>query len=166
VTSFIPALIAVLLVETGGRSVVFARLPRLSLAATVLGLAVGVSAVAGFALAPTMTAHARALLLGIALMLTATDQLGTAASPEPPATVRATLVLVWRCSPAFLAFAFSTWKADPFGAAAGALAGFAGAVVLGPVVPSAWVRRIKVSAITITALFGLYLALWALRLVA
>jgi hypothetical protein len=165
VRTFIPALIAVLLAETGGRSAVFARLPRLSLAAAVLGLAVGAAAFGGFAMAPTMTPHARALLLGFVLILTVSDQF-RAVAPHPPTGIAQTMLLVWRCSPPSLAFAFAIWKADPFGAAAGALAGFVGAVVLGGLIPPVWVRRVRLFSVTVIAIFGIYSALWALRLVA
>jgi hypothetical protein len=165
VTTFIPALIAVLLAETGGRSAVFARLPRLSLAAAVLGLAVGAAAFGGFAMAPTMTPHARALLLGLVLILTASDQF-RAAAPNPPTNIPKTLLLVWRCSPPSLAFAFAVWKADPLGAAAGALAGFVGAVFLSSLIPRVWVRRVRLCSVTVIVIFGVYSALWALRLIA
>ena len=164
-TTFIPALIAVLLVETGGRSAVFAHLPRLLPAAAVLGMAVGAAAFGGFAMAPTLTAHARALLLGLVLMLTASDQFRVVA-PDPPTSIRQTLLLVWRCSPPSLAFALAVWKADPLGAATGALAGFAGAVFLSSLIPLVWVRRVRLCAITVIGIFGAYSALWALRLVA
>jgi hypothetical protein len=165
VTTFIPALIAVLLAETGARSAVFARLPRLSLASALLGLAVGAAAFGGFAMAPTMTPHARALLLGLVLMLVAFDQFG-AVAPDPPASIPQTLLLVWRCSPPSLAFAFALWKSDPFGAAAGALAGFVGAVFLTSQIPGGWNRRVGLFSVTVIAIFGAYFALWALRLIA
>ena len=162
-----PALIAVLLAEFGGWAALFARLPRLSLAATVLGLAVGIAAFGGFSLAPTMNANARALLLGIALILTGFGQFGKAPSDDPPATVIGTLIFVWRSGGPFLAFALAVWKGAPIGAAAGALAGVAGAVALGavPMSPQTilWLRRVSGATIT---LIGIYAALWALRLIA
>ncbi len=165
-TVFIPALIAVLLAELGGRATMFLRLPRLPLAAIVLGLAVGIAAVAGAGMAPAMTANARALLLGLALILTGSGQFGAAPAGGVPATTRATLLFVWRSGAPFLAFAFSIWKAAAIGAAAGALAGVVGAVALGalswgPVV-LVRIRRAAGSALIVT---GFYLILWALRLV-
>ena len=165
--AFIPALIAVLLAEFGGRATLFARLPRLALAATVLGIAVGIAAFGGISLAPTMPIRARSLLLGVALILTGFGQFGKAPSGDPPGTLIATLLFVWRSSAPFLAFAFSIWSGAPVGAAAGALAGVAGAVALGVVPLSAqnilWVRRASGAALAIT---GIYAALWALRLIA
>ena len=162
-----PALIAVLLAEFGGRAALFARLPRLSLAATVLGLAVGIAAFGGVSLAPTMNANARALLLGLALILTGFGQFGKAPSDNPPVTFIGTLLFVWRSGAPFLAFAFSVWKGAPIGAAAGALAGVAGAVALGAVPMSPhtilWLRRVSGATIT---LIGIYAAFWALRLIA
>lgn len=165
--SFIPALIAVLLAEYGGRSSQFARLPRLSLAATLLGLAVGISAFAGISLAPTMNANARALMLGIALILTGCSQFGKIPAGDPPASFTGTLLFVWRSGAPFLAFAFSIWKSSPVGAAAGALAGIVGAVALSaiPVTPVLvmWVRRLAGATMTV---IGIYAVLWALRLIA
>jgi hypothetical protein len=165
--SFIPALLAVLLAEFGGRATLLARLPKLSLAATLLGLSVGIAAFAGVSLAPTMNAHARALMLGIALILTGFSQFGKAPSADPPSTLVATLLFVWRSGAPFLAFAFSIWKGSPIGAAAGALAGIAGAVALGavPFSPQVvlWIRRAAGGVMTI---IGIYAALWALRLIA
>jgi hypothetical protein len=167
VTSFIPALIAVLLAEFGGRATMFTRLPRLSLAASLLGLAVGVSAFAGFSLAPAMNAQARALMLGIALILTGFGQFGKSPSGDPPATLVDTFLFVWRSGAPFLAFAFAIWKSSPVGAAAGALAGIVGAVALGaiPMTPTLvrWLRR---SAGVTMTIIGIYAVLWALRLIA
>jgi hypothetical protein len=160
-------MIAVLLAEYGGRSIQFARLPKLSLAATLLGLAVGVAAVAGFSLAPTMNANARALMLGMALILTGFGQFGKAPAGDPPATFIGTFLFVWRSGAPFLAFAFAIWKSSPIGAAAGALAGIVGAVTLGaiPLAPVLvmWLRR--ASGITMIVI-GIYAVLWALRLIA
>ena len=103
--AFIPTLIAVLLAEFGGRSTQFTRLPRLSLAATLLGLSVGIAAFAGFSLAPTMNAHARALMLGVALVLMCCGQFGKAILGDPPASFAGTLLFVWRSGAPFLAFA-------------------------------------------------------------
>lgn len=165
--SFIPALIAVLLAEYGGRATLFLRLPRLSLAASLLGLAVGISAFAGISLAPTMNANARALMLGIALILTGCGQFGKAPTGDPPESFAGTFLYVWRSGAPFLAFAFSIWKSAPVGAAAGALAGIVGAIALGmaPLPPTviAWVRRIAGTAMIA---IGVYAALWALRLIA
>lgn len=165
--AFIPALIAVLLAEYGGRASQFARLPRLSLAATLLGLAVGAAAFAGVSLAPTMNANARALMLGIALILTGFGQFGKASTGDPPATFIGTFLFVWRSGAPFLAFAFSIWKSAPVGAAAGALAGIVGAVALSALAISPahviWLRR---TAGALMAVIGVYAALWALRLIA
>jgi hypothetical protein len=167
VTVFIPALIAALFAEIGGRASDFARLSRLSLAATLLGLAVGVSAFAGASLAPTMPANARQLLLGVALILTGCGQFGKVPSGDPPATFPATLLFVWRSSAPFLAFAFAVWKAAAVGAAAGALAGVVGAVALGSVrvapAPLIWIRRLAGATIIV---IGIYAGLGALRLIA
>jgi Ca2+/H+ antiporter, TMEM165/GDT1 family len=169
VNAFIPTLIAVLLAETGGRSAAFARLPRLTLAATVLGLAVSLAAIAGFAIAPTMTPYARALMLGVALILTGAGQFGTNATVEPPTSVVATLALVWRTGVPLLAFAFAIWSGSTLGPVAGAITGFVGAVAIGAILSDAtsphlfrWVRRGAGTAITV---IGIYAALWALRLV-
>lgn len=160
-------MLAVLLAEFGGRATHFARLPKLSLAATLLGVSVGVAAFAGVRLAPTMNAHARALMLGLALILTGFGQFGKAPSADPPATLVGTILFVWRSGAPFLAFAFSIWKGSPIAAAAGALAGVAGAVALDavPMSPNIflWLRR---AAGIIMVGIGLYAALWALRLIA
>jgi hypothetical protein len=167
VNTFIPALIAVLLAEIGGRSTLFARLPKLSLAATLLGLSVGIAAFAGFSLASTMNAQARALMLGVALILTGFGQFGKAPAGDPPATFIGTFLFVWRSGAPFLAFAFAIWKSAPIGAAAGALVGIVGAVALGAVpmapVPWVWIRRS--AGVTMTVI-GIYAALWALRVIA
>jgi hypothetical protein len=167
VNAFIPTLIAVLLAEYGGRAIQFPRLPKLALAATLLGIAVGVVAFAGFALAPTMPANARALMLGVALILTGFGQFGRAPAGDPPVSFAGTFLFVWRSGAPFLAFAFSVWKSAPVGAAAGALAGIVAAVALGavPLSPAnlIWVRRAAGATITV---IGIYAALWALRLIA
>lgn len=165
--AFIPTFIAVLLAEYGGRAMLFSRLPRLSLAATMLGLAVGIAAFGGISLAPTMNAHARALMLGIALILTGFGQFGKAPSGDPPATVAGTLLFVWRSSAPFLAFAFSIWAGAPVGAAAGALAGIAAAVALAaaPLSPRVILIARRLCGATMTVI-GIYAALWALRLIA
>lgn len=164
-TSFIPALLAVLLAEAGGRSALFARLPRLTLAALILGIAVGASAVAGQIMAPMMTANARALMLGLALIIAAAAWFEKPLATLPE-TLWGTLRLVWRSSTPFLAFAFAIWKGGALGAAAGALAGFAGAVVLGMLVPGPILRRVRGVALAAIAATGVYAALWALRLIA
>lgn len=161
-------MIAVLFAEFGGRAALFPQLSRLSLAATLLGLSVGAAAFAGISLAPTMNINARALMLGIALILSGFNQFGKAqfgkAMSDPPATLLGTLLFVWRSGAPFLAFAFSIWSGSPVGAAAGALAGIAGAVALGAVPLGArsvtWLRR---AAGLMLTLVGLYSALWALR---
>jgi hypothetical protein len=165
VTIFIPALLAVLLAEAGGRSALFARLPHLAFAALILGVAVGASAVAGQLMAPAMTANARALMLGLALMIAAAAWFEKP-RVEPPATLWGTLKMVWRSSTPFLAFAFAIWKGGAMGAAAGALAGFAGAVLLGTMVPVSILRPVRAVALAVIAGTGLYSALWALRLIA
>lgn len=160
-------MIAVLLAEFGGRAALFLKLPRLVLAATLLGLSVGAAAFAGISLAPVMNAHARALMLGIALILTGFNQFGKATVPDPPAALLGTVLFVWRSGAPFLAFAFSIWSRSPVGAAAGALAGIAGAVALGAV-PLALrsVVRLRYAAGVTTTLTGLYAVLWALRFIA
>ncbi len=114
-----------------------------------------------------MNAHARALMLGFALILTGFGQFGKAPAGDPPSTFIGTFLFVWRSGAPFLAFAFSIWKSAPVGAAAGALAGIVGAVALGaiPLSPQImiWVRR---AAGTTMATTGVYAALWALRLIA
>jgi Ca2+/H+ antiporter, TMEM165/GDT1 family len=169
VNAFIPALIAVLLAETGGRSAVFARLPRLTLAATALGLAVGVAAVAGYAMAPTMTPRARALMLGLALVLSGAGQFGRYASVEAPWSFVQTLLLVSRTGVPLLAFALAIWSGTTMGPVAGALAGFVGAVAIGailgeamPVAAFQWLRRCAGALLLVT---GIYCALWALRVI-
>jgi hypothetical protein len=165
VTIFVPALLAVLLAEAGGRSAVFARLPHLTLAALTLGIAVGASAVAGQLMAPAMTAHARALMLGLALIIAAAGWFEKPLA-EPPTTLGGTVRLVWRSSTPFLAFAFAIWKSGAIGAAAGALAGFALAVLLGSIVAATILRPIRALALAAIAATGIYAALWALRLIA
>jgi hypothetical protein len=167
VNAFIPALIAVFLAECGGRAALFLVMPKLVLAALLLGLSIGVSAFAGITLAPTMNVHARALLLGIALILTGCAQFGKAPSGAPPASVIGTLLFVWRSSAPFLAFAFAIWKSGAVGASAGSLAGLAGAVAFGVVplssVQIVWVRRASGATLGVV---GIYATLWALRLTA
>lgn len=160
-------MVAVLLAEFGGRAAQFPRLSRLALAATLLGLSVGAAAFAGISLAPTMNGHARTLMLGFAFILTGFNQFGKAPSSVPPATLTGTSLFVWRSGAPFLAFALSIWSGSPVGAAAGALAGIAGAVALG-VVPLAlhsvvWLRRAAGVTLTLT---GLYAVLRALRFIA
>ena len=163
---FIPAMIAVLLAEFGGRAMLLLRLPRLALAATLLGLSIGGAAFAGASLAPTMNVHARALMLGIAFILTGFSQFGKAKPLRFPERVLGTLRFIWGSGAPFLAFAFSIWSGSPLGAAAGALAGIAGVVALGAAPMAAgsvmWLRRLAGIILTST---GLYAALWALRLI-
>ncbi len=159
-------MIAVLLAELGGRAALLLQLPRALLAATLLGLSVGMAAFAGVSLAPTMNVHARALLLGLAFILTGFSQFGKPTAPDPPATLLGTLLFVWRSGAPFLAFAFSIWSGSPIGATAGTLAGIAGVVALGAV-PMArrsvlWLRR--AGGVTLT-LVGIFAALWALRFI-
>lgn len=159
-------MIAVLLAEFGGRASQFARLPHLAFAATLLGLAVGIAAVAGISMAPSMNTHARALLLGIALVATGLNQFGKPVRGDPPATLLATFIFVWRSGAPFLAFAFAIWKSSPIGAAAGALAGVIAVVALAAIpIPAAilkWMRRAAGGTIIV---IGLYAALWALQLI-
>lgn len=159
-------MIAVLLAEFGGRASQFARLPHLAFAATLLGLAVGIAAVAGISMAPTMNTHARALLLGIALIATGLNQFGKPVRGEPPATLVSTFIFVWRSGAPFIAFAFAIWRSSPVGAAAGALAGVVAVVALAMVpIPDQilrWLRRLAGSTIIV---IGVYAALWALRLI-
>lgn len=164
---FVPALVAVLFAEFGGRATQLLRLKNLSVAALLLGLSVGVAAFAGMSLAPTMNSHARALLLGIAFVLSGFNQFGKAPSSDPPATLLGTLLFVWRSGAPFLAFALASWRDAPISAAAGSLAGVAAAVALG-VVPLAdnsilWLRRAAGATLVGT---GLYAGLWALRFIA
>lgn len=154
-------MLAVLLAEAGGRLTALPRLSHLTLAATVLGLAIGVGAFAGASLAPTMNAHSRALMLGIALVLTGCGQFGRAFDGIAPTTIRDTLLLVWRSGAPFLTFAFAVWRAAPVSAAAGALAGVAATVAIGAS-PALRFRRAGGTLLTVA---GLYAALWALRLV-
>lgn len=164
-TSFIPAFLAVALAEFGGRSTQFPMLARRQLAATMLGLSVGAAAFAGFSLAPTMNAHARALMLGLALLLTGCGQMGSPAA-GPTASLAGTLLFVWRSGAPFLAFAFAIWRAEPVAAAAGALAGIAGAVALGGApLSTARVTGLRRLAGLLLIITGTYAALWALRLV-
>jgi hypothetical protein len=159
-------MLAVLLAEFGGRASQFARLPHLAFAATLLGLAVGIAAVAGISMAPTMNAHARALLLGIALIASGLNQFGKATSGDPPATLFKTFIFVWRSGAPFLAFAFAIWKSAPVGAAAGALAGVVAVVALALVpIPDQilrWIRRVAGGTVIV---IGIYAALWALQLI-
>lgn len=159
-------MIAVLLTEFGGRASQFARLPHLAFAATLLGLVVGIAAVAGISMAPTMNPHARALMLGIALIATGLNQFGKAVSGDPPATLLKTFIFVWRSGAPFLAFAFAIWKSAPLGAAAGALAGIVAVVALAVLpIPEnilKWLRRLSGGTIIV---IGVYAALWALRLI-
>lgn len=158
-------MIAVLLAEFGGRAALFPQLPRLLLAATLLGLSVGTAAFAGVSLAPTMNDHARGLMLGIAFSLTGFGQFGNPLPLAPPVTLAHTLLFVWRSGAPFLAFALSIWSGAPVGAAAGALAGIAGAVALGavPMARRDVVRLRRVAGVMLT-MAGLYAVLWALRL--
>ena len=164
---FIPAMIAVLLAEFGGRAALLPELRMRSLAAMLLGIAVGAAAFAGFSLSATMNSHARSLLLGIAFILTGFNQFGKAAPSDTPRTRLGTLIFVARSGAPFLAFAFSVWRETPIGAAAGALAGVAGAIALGvaPIPPGmvAWLRRCAGVVLVAT---GIYAALWALRFIA
>ncbi len=159
-------MIAVMLAEFGGRASQFARLPHLAFAATLLGLAVGIAAVAGISMAPTMNPHARALMLGIALVATGLNQFGKPVSSDPPATLFKTFLFVWRSGAPFLAFAFAIWKSSPIGAAAGALAGIGAVVALAAIpIPEnilKWLRRLSGGTIIV---IGAYAGLWALRLI-
>jgi hypothetical protein len=138
-------MIAVLLAEFGGRASQFARLPHLAFAATLLGLSVGIAAVAGISMAPTMNPHARALMLGIALVATGLNQFGKPVSGDPPASLFKTFLFVWR---------------------SGALAGVVAVVALAAVpIPEnilKWLRRLSGGTIIV---IGAYAALWALRLI-
>ena len=147
----------------------FARVPRLALAATLLGLAVSVAAFGGYSLSSTMNVQARTLILGVALVLSGLGQLGKPVAADPPATLMATLLFVWRSGAPFLAFAFALWRSSPVGAAAGALAGIIAAATLGIGLAGAvlpihiiWVRR---SAGILVTVVGIYALLWALRVV-
>lgn len=159
-------MLAVLLAEAGGRLTALPRLPHLTLAATVLGLAIGVAAFAGAALAPTMNANARALMLGIALVLTGCGQFGRAFDGTVPGSLRDTLLLVWRSGAPFLAFAFAVWRAAPSSAAAGALAGVAASAAIGSAMgKSPLTVRLRRAGGALLIVAGFYAAVWALRLV-
>lgn len=159
-------MIAVLLAEFGGRASQFARLPHLAFAATLLGLAVGIAAFAAITMAPTMNSSARALLLGIALIVTGLNQFGKPITGDPPATLFKTFLFVWRSGAPFLAFAFAVWKSSPIGAAAGVLAGMVAVVTLATVpIPDQILRRLRQMAGGTIIMIGIYAALWALRLI-
>ena len=133
----------------------------------LLGLSVGIAAFAGFSLAPTMNTHARALMLGVALVLTGCGQFGKAPLGDPPASFAGTMLFVWRSGAPFLAFAFAIWKAASVSAAAGALAGTVAAVALGAVpLPPGRLRSLRRLLGMILIMTGGYAALWALRLIA
>lgn len=169
VNAFIPVLLAVLLAETGGRSIAFARLPRLTLAATALGLAVGVAAVAGFLMAPTMPPRARTLMLAIALILAGAGQFGHHAVRDAPISFTQTVLLVSRTGVPLLAFAFAIWSGTTTGPVAGALAGFVGAVAIGAALDQGiaprWLATVRAVAGAVLIVAGGYAALWALRLI-
>ena len=167
---FIPTLIAVLLAEFGGRATQFARLPRLALAATSLGIATGIAAFAGYSLAATMNGHARSLMLGIALILTGFGQFGKSTAAPLAGTSAATLLVVWRSGAPFLAFAFALWRAAPVSAAAGALCGIAAVASLGTLLadalnPTAITVLRRAFGMILTAV-GSYAMASALRLIA
>jgi len=169
VNAFIPVLLAVLFAETGGQSAVFARLPRLTLAALALGLAAGAAAVAGYLMAPTMSLRARALMLALALVLSGAGQFGRSVTVAPPTSFLQTLLLISRTGVPLLAFAFAVWSGTTTGPVAGALAGFVGAVAIGASLEQGMspvtLKRLRMSAGAILLLVGAYMAAWALRLV-
>ena len=163
--SFIPALIAVLLAELGGRAIAYARMPRLSHGDRFLVALVAMAVAGGVVIAPTMTDRARALLLGLALVIAASGQVRNT-SADMPTGWWAVLRFVMRGNVAFLAFAFAIWRSDPLGSAAGALLGLVGACVISAMIPAATLKPVRIGALAALAAGGIYMLLWALRLTA
>lgn len=166
-SALIPALIAALFAEFGGRARSLIQAPHALTASLLLGLLVGAAAVAGGGTAPLMTAHARALMLGLALIISGAGQLRSASTQSLPMTLFATLRIIGQSSAPFLAFSFAIWRAAPVDAAIGTLMGLAGAVALSSLSISAaittWLRWF--AGVTL-ATAGCYAVLSALRLIA
>lgn len=164
-SSLVPALVAVLLAETGGRARALARMPRMGLADLVMVFAVSAAAVGGVAVAPIMNANARALMIGLALALAAAGQLRNSAVESQPLTPTAAVALPLRTNAPFLAFAFAIWRGEAAGAAIGTLAGMAAAALLSSLLPDRWMRAGRLAAMAALALTGIVTMLGALRLV-
>ena len=167
--AFIPAFVAVLLAEIGARSGALARSDRTLLLAGCAGLLIGGAAVAGLLVAPIMSPHARLLMLGLALILSAAGQFGRARAPAAAPGALRSLLLLWGASATLLAFALAAWLAAPVSAAAGALAGLASAVIGGAAlsagVSSAHLALIRRIAGGTLLLVGGFCMLQGLRLV-
>ncbi|MFM9978405.1 MAG: hypothetical protein ACKVOP_10240 [Sphingomonadaceae bacterium] len=160
--ALIPALVAVLLAELGGRATALGRTSHPLLIAAIAGAAVAAAAVGGALIAPTMTPWAGLLLLALALIFGGANQFA-ASRPSPVAPgIAASLLAIWRSSAPFMAFAFSAWLAAPIGSAIGAMAGLGIAACSAPLMRFASIRR-AMGGVLILA--GLIVGLMALRLV-
>lgn len=152
----IPALIAVLLGETGGRLAARGGRPGTLI---LLAVMLVVGAVAGFGLAAQLTPWARTLLVGMALIAAALPQLRAALPRREPAWQA-----VWLSGAPLTVLALAAFAGAPLAAAAGGIAGAAAAILLGSRIawPKRAVRRLC-GALLLAA--GLGAALTGLRLV-
>jgi hypothetical protein len=174
VDALLIGLIAALLAETGGTT---QRATNGVSGISAAGVAVAMiatlaAAVAGGAyVASILTFHARALLLGIALLFAAAAQLMPAKDHNPARGRAFALGYAFIGGPVpFLAFAIAARSASPGLALAGTLAG--SALVLAPVwlglIPgqaAAWTRAIRLTAAILLGGAGFWSAASGLRLI-
>jgi Ca2+/H+ antiporter, TMEM165/GDT1 family len=162
VNALIPALVAVLLAELGGRVSTLGEAQRPLGLAAIAGAAIAAAAVGGSLLAPSMTPWARLLLLALALIFGGVNQFAKHKTLPDARGLGPSILLVWRSSAPFSAFAFSAWLAAPIGSAAGAILGLGIAVASAPL---ARLTRPRQAMGSLLILGGLISALMALRLV-
>jgi len=162
VNALIPALVTVLLAEFGGRASALVGTSRPLLVAAIAGAAIAAAAVGGALIAPSMTPWARLLLLAVALLFAGTNQLGPTKPRVEALTLVSSLLLIWRSSAPFCAFAFAAWLAAPIASAIGAMLGLGIAAVSAPLARLVGVRHTMGSVLIVG---GLIAALLALRLV-
>lgn len=163
VNALIPALVAVLLAETGGPLTIFGRERRMTAALAML-LLLFVAGVGGWTVAAMLNTDARMLVLGLALLFAGISQFSQrVALVEKPGIVAGGMTL-YRSPTPFLAFAFAAWMSAPLSAIAGAVAGVGVAVLVGTVSPTI-PRAVRIGGGFVLFLAGIIAVLNGLRLV-
>ncbi|MEQ1547330.1 MAG: TMEM165/GDT1 family protein [Chakrabartia sp.] len=184
--ALLPALLAVLLAEMGGRvqqnsealTRHFTKTAPILSALTLSTLASLIAAGIGGALvAPLITYEARTLLLGLALLITGGSMLFSSTPPAPIKSGAAFPISLWRFSTAqfgdnsqFLVFAIAARSASPTFAVMGGFAAILIAALPPLLMPDEWrgalpIQRLRKIAIGLFLISGSYTALSALRLI-
>ncbi len=183
--NLIPALIAVLLSETGGKTQMLARARALSgdMGPTLLALALtslvayGAAAVGGMLIAPLLPAEAKSLLFGLALLFAGLPLL---MKPKPapetisakglPAAIMGFVKTQFGDAAQFIVFALAVKGSSPALAALGGLAGVMIAAFLAAAIGKDWpsvrtIMLIRWGIAILLTIIGAYMAVDAMGLI-